>query len=271
MKISIITPSFNSLNFLKDCYKSVQDQKYPNIEHIIVDGLSNDGTQEWALDKDIKFISEKDNGMWDAVNKGIEAATGDIILQLNCDEQLMENAIEKSIKMFKKNKDVDFFVGDVIFVNEDSSFNCYRKALTIKKDLIISLSLYASVCATFYRKRVFDLYKFDTNLKASADADFVYKILEYGYKYKLMKYYTSLFTVRGDNKQYSRIALEECDYLRKKYNHKKNILKKIKKYFYSLVDGAWYTKIPLKYRLYYREKKSYVKIYFPTPNIKKYP
>ena len=66
-----------------------------------------------------------------------------------------------------------------------------------------------------------------------------------------------------DNKQYSKIALEECTYLRKKYNHQKTILKKIKKYFYSLIDGVWITKIPLEYRLYYREEKSYKKIVDP--------
>lgn len=269
MKVSIITPSYNSLNFLKDCYESVQNQNYHNIEHIVIDGLSSDGTQEWAKDKNIKFKSEKDNGMWDAVNKGIDLSTGDIIIQLNCDEQLMENVIEKCVEVFKKNESMDFFVGDVIFINEDSTFNCYRKALTIKKDLIISLSLYASTCATFYRKKIFDSQKFDTDFKDSADADFVYKLLEEGYKYKLLKFYTSIFMIRSDNKQISKNAYEECMFLRKKYNHPKTLFKKIKKYFYSFINLIWVTKVPLKYTYFWEGKKNYEKIYFPSFKIKK--
>ena len=82
LKISIITPTFNSEKYLVRCIKSIQSQDYNNIEHIIIDGDSNDGTkkiiEKYQNNKTI-LISEKDDGIWDAMNKGLKIASGDIV------------------------------------------------------------------------------------------------------------------------------------------------------------------------------------------------
>ena len=89
MKISIITVTFNSIKFINDCIDSVKRQNYNNIEHIIIDGVSTDGTinlLKSKYDQSITLISEPDKGIYDAMNKGINVSTGEIIGFLNSDD-----------------------------------------------------------------------------------------------------------------------------------------------------------------------------------------
>ena len=89
MKVSVITVCYNSDQTIEDTIKSVINQDYPNIEYIIVDGLSKDNTLEIVnkhKDKIAKIVSEKDNGIYDAINKGIELASGELVSVLNSDD-----------------------------------------------------------------------------------------------------------------------------------------------------------------------------------------
>jgi glycosyltransferase involved in cell wall biosynthesis len=119
VKISIITTSYNSSATIKDTINSVLKQKYTDIEYIIIDGGSNDGTVEIVQsfgDKISRFISEPDSGMYSAMNKGIRLASGDIIGILNSDDFLYdENIIAKIAKTFS-GEDIDAVYGDVVFV-----------------------------------------------------------------------------------------------------------------------------------------------------------
>lgn len=92
MKISIITATLNSAAHIADCVKSVNDQTYDDIEHIFIDGASKDNTLEIIKsipNRVAKIVSEPDKGIYDAMNKGIEAATGDVIGILNSDDFLL--------------------------------------------------------------------------------------------------------------------------------------------------------------------------------------
>ncbi len=101
MKISIITASFKCAQTIEDCIQSIVSQTYPNIEHIIIDGGSRDGTLNVISkykDKIAKLVSEPDSGIYDAMNKGIKIATGDIVGTLNSDdmyanEYVIENVV----------------------------------------------------------------------------------------------------------------------------------------------------------------------------------
>jgi hypothetical protein len=87
MKISVITPSFRNSDWLKLCIASVADQGV-DLEHIVQDSCSDDATQEWLPnDSRVKAFIEKDGGMYDAINRGLRRASGDILAYLNCDEQ----------------------------------------------------------------------------------------------------------------------------------------------------------------------------------------
>lgn len=109
MKISIITVTYNSSKTLKDTIESVLKQTYTNYEHIIVDGLSKDNTMEIVKEYEakyngkLKYISEKDSGLYDAMNKGIKMATGDIIGILNSDDMYAhENVLQEIVEKFKE-------------------------------------------------------------------------------------------------------------------------------------------------------------------------
>ncbi len=120
-KISIVTPSFNSAQFIRDAIESVLKQNYPNFEHIIIDGGSTDGTIE-ILKKypHLKWISEPDKGQSDALNKGFKLSSGDWILWLNSDDRLADNSINVYIKHIKKYHNYDMFYGHTNFIDSNN-------------------------------------------------------------------------------------------------------------------------------------------------------
>ena len=114
-KITIITVVKNNKNTLEKCIKSVLNQNYENLEYIIIDGNSSDGTDEIInkyRNNINKIIREKDDGIWDAMNKGIRHANGDIIGFLNSDDYYFDNTLETVNKYFSKNE-IDFLFGSV--------------------------------------------------------------------------------------------------------------------------------------------------------------
>ena len=119
MKISIITVVWNNATTIKDAIESVLSQTYDNIEYIVVDGASTDGTVEIVQsygDKISKFISEKDKGIYDGLNKGISLATGDMIAFLHSDDIYASDAIiEEVVLTFKSDKSLDGVYGDLVY------------------------------------------------------------------------------------------------------------------------------------------------------------
>ncbi len=123
MKISLITVTFNSARTLRDTIQSVLSQTYPDIEYIIVDGCSQDKTVDIIKEYEplfhgrLKWISEKDKGLYDAMNKGIRMATGDIIGIINSDDFYHRRDIIMKVTEAFKNSDIRAVYGDVRFVN----------------------------------------------------------------------------------------------------------------------------------------------------------
>jgi len=125
--VSIITPSFNQAKYLTAAYHSVISQNYPNIEYFIVDGGSTDGSVDlirgWAAAKNSRvkwWISEKDKGQADAINKGFSKASGEIVAWLNSDDQYMNGAVEKAVAIFNANPDHGLIFSDVFSIDADS-------------------------------------------------------------------------------------------------------------------------------------------------------
>jgi len=123
MKISIITVVWNNEETISDAIDSVLSQTYKNIEYIIIDGASSDGTVEIVKsykDKITKFVSEPDKGLYDAMNKGIALSTGEIVGILNSDDFYIDEFVcEKIVREFEE-KNVDSVYGDLIFVKPDN-------------------------------------------------------------------------------------------------------------------------------------------------------
>ena len=123
-KISIITVTLNSSKTLLECLSSVSEQTYANIEHIIVDGNSIDNTLELIKSTNnrvSKVISESDNGIYHAMNKGINVSTGDIVGFLNSDDKFYNKySIELIVNSFINEKHIDCVYGNLIYVNQQN-------------------------------------------------------------------------------------------------------------------------------------------------------
>lgn len=122
MKISIITVCYNAEKYIRDCLDSVLAQDHPDIEHIIVDGASTDGTLEIlkSYEKQVaKIISEKDEGLYDAMNKGVAMATGEVIGILNADDLYPNSKVLSLVATAFENPATQMSFGDLVYVNED--------------------------------------------------------------------------------------------------------------------------------------------------------
>jgi glycosyltransferase involved in cell wall biosynthesis len=128
MKVSIITVCYNSAATIDTTLQSVRDQDYPHIEHIIVDGGSRDETMSIVsrYPHVAKAISEKDDGLYDAINKGINLATGDVVGILNSDDFFPGNNIISLVAGSFRNTSIDAVYGDVAFVKPDNLFKVVR-------------------------------------------------------------------------------------------------------------------------------------------------
>lgn len=192
LKISIITVSFNSQETIEDTIKSIENQTYNNIEYIIVDGLSSDDTIKIASKYPnvvSKLITEKDNGLYDAMNKGIDLATGDVIGILNSDDLFCDNfAVEKVMNIFNQNPDLDSVYADIFYVSKENTNNIVRKWVSgfqkkFKKG-------WHPAHPTFYvKKEVYNRYGgFNLSFRLAADFELMLRFLE---KYKISTYYLS--------------------------------------------------------------------------------
>lgn len=122
MKISIITVCYNSAKTIEKTFQSLQSQTYKNIEYIVVDGMSSDPTSDIIENnKDIisKYVSESDKGLYDAMNKGIQLATGDIVGILNSDDIFTDDYVLENIAKFHSENNIEASVGNIIQFNEE--------------------------------------------------------------------------------------------------------------------------------------------------------
>jgi glycosyltransferase involved in cell wall biosynthesis len=157
-KISIVTASFNSIKTIVETIESVKKQDYPNWEHWVIDGGSTDGTLE-VLKKypHLKWISEKDEGHYHAMNKGIQRSTGEVVNMLNADDCLTPGALRKVGEAFEAHPDWDALFGDIIYVDgEDREIYRRREAKYDYDVLRLSGVCYVIHQTLFVKKAVHD-------------------------------------------------------------------------------------------------------------------
>jgi glycosyltransferase involved in cell wall biosynthesis len=202
MKISVITPSFRNSDWLKLCIASVADQGV-DLEHIVQDSCSDDATQEWLPnDSRVKAFIEKDGGMYDAINRGLRRASGDILAYLNCDEQYVPGALAAVHQFFDANPNVEVLFGDALVVDPVGRYLCHRQAsIPTRYHSCACGNLATLTCSTFFRRSVIDQRGifFDPNYKAVGDAVWVSRLIDQKVRLALMPKVTSTFTETGDN------------------------------------------------------------------------
>jgi glycosyltransferase involved in cell wall biosynthesis len=191
MKISIITVVYNNKFTIKDAIESVLSQTYKNIEYIIVDGASTDGTVEIIQsygDRITTFISEKDKGIYDAMNKGLKLATGDIVGILNSDDFYIDtHVISKVIQIFQDNP-IDSMFADLVYVhpnNLEKTVRYYDSSHFTPKKFAYG---WMPAHPTFFIKReMYEKYGyFKTDYKIAADYELLARFLG---KFKISYFY----------------------------------------------------------------------------------
>jgi glycosyltransferase involved in cell wall biosynthesis len=182
MTISIITASFNNKSTINETIESVVSQSYPLIEYIIIDGNSTDGTKqiiESYSGKISKYISEPDKGIYDALNKGISLASGDIIGFLHADDTYSNSGIlSKVAAEFTQSPHLWAVYGDLQFVSQNDSSKVIRswKSQPFQKSLLTKGWMPAHP-TLFIKKEIYQKFGlFDANYKIAADYDFVLRV-----------------------------------------------------------------------------------------------
>jgi glycosyltransferase involved in cell wall biosynthesis len=212
IRISVVTPSYKQIDFLKCCAASVADQAGDfEVEHLIHDGGSGREFEQWAAEQQgAVCISEKDDGMYDAINRGFRKANGDIIAWLNCDEQYLPGALDKVSRFFDSHPDIDIVFGDVVLVDELMTPLAYRRAIkpSIAHTRYSHLSTFSA--ATFIRRRALDEGHFlQTRWKTIADAVWIEELLSAGYRSATIREPLAVFCMLGSNLGQSSLLFEE--------------------------------------------------------------
>ena len=345
MKITIITPSFNQLPYLKRCIASVADQVLPKAEclvdgcqmvvdqdgetpqqlsndhsstepalqvhHHIQDGGSTDGTVEFLREFQSKvesqksnvggevalnnsttsnlstasalpeprqpstnnyqltFASEADEGMYDALNKGISFVLqkqfsdnrqlttvncdDEIVAWLNCDEQYLPGALQRVAHFFETRPEVDFVYGDVLMVEPEGALLMYRKNPPLRRAYVQADHLYTQSAAMFFRAVIFSSgIRFNSAWKAVGDCDFIVRTLTDGFRPAQIKEYLAVCTMTGQNISRGSSGVNELDKFRRQgpvlFRAGRPVFNALR-YFEKFLRGGYRQVTPLEYDL----------------------
>lgn len=223
-KISIVTPSYNQEDFIEKTLISVLSQKYPNLEYIVIDGGSTDGTLEVLkrYKQNIILISEKDKGQTNALNKGFDIASGDILGFINSDDLYLPNSFSQITEFFDREKDINWATGLCSVIDEND--RKIRNTVVKWKNLWLSIKLpqrwqfhlllvlnFISQPATFWRRKAWTaIGPFDESLKYTMDYDYWLRLLN-KFPLGVINNYLAAFRVHSSSKtkRYKKEQLNE--------------------------------------------------------------
>lgn len=205
--ISVITPSYNQVDFLEKNLQSVRDQGYTNIEHIVVDGGSNDGSvdllREYENQYNLRWISESDRGQSHAVNKGIDMAKGKWIGWQNSDDFYPSGTFDAVVELIESNQNTDVIYGDTLFVDENGNEITRNFHTRPSKFVQKYWSLFASNQSTFIHCSVWeDIGGLDEDLYYTMDAKLMWELLEGDYCYHCVHQPLGAFRVQKNAKTF---------------------------------------------------------------------
>jgi glycosyltransferase involved in cell wall biosynthesis len=207
--ISIVTPSFNQALFIGDALESTRLQNYPKLEHLVIDGLSVDGTPEVLHRLEaaiktmrVKCVFERDSGQSEALNKGFRQAKGDIIGWLNADDRYLPGCFRQIAQAFTDYPEVDVFYGDYTLVNERGKTLRIRPEIEFNSFILRHHRvLYIATTATFFRRRIFDEGNWiNETLHYAMDLDFFVRLAAKGYRFKHIPAMLADYRLQPDSK-----------------------------------------------------------------------
>ena len=174
--VSVVTPTLNRAHYLEQTLRSVAGQTYPRIEHIVVDGGSTDGTLEllrrWQGRYDLRWVSARDDGMYEAINHRLKMARGGIVAYLNSDDLYFPWTIQTVVRRFGQRPAADFVFGDVLSWDTQAGSTVVGWQLPFSLDYIRRCGMLAQP-GVFWKRRVMDDgEQFDETLRLVADCDY---------------------------------------------------------------------------------------------------
>jgi len=187
--VSIITPSFNQASFIEDTIESVVRQDYENVEYIVVDGNSTDGSVEIIKSyaeqypQTIRWISEEDEGQVDAINKGFHRANGEIVAWLNSDDAYFHRQVIKEVVLaFEDHRDADLIYGDAVLVSSDNQLLKVWRVPDFDKDWLLRGCRIIQP-ALFFRRSVVQAEQMDPSISVVLDYEFWLRLAKKGYSF----------------------------------------------------------------------------------------
>lgn len=213
MLISVVTPSFNQPDWLRLCLASVADQREVAVEHIVQDNLSGPEVESAARGfPGVRLFRERDEGMYDAVNRGLRRARGELCAYLNCDEQYLPGTLRTAAAAFEADPALDILFGDVVVIAPDGRYLCSRQVLPPLRWHSRVCFLNTFTAAMFFRHRLLDgpdgLF-FDGRLRDLGDADWVQRALDRGLRMRTARAYLAAFVETGANRNLAPAARRE--------------------------------------------------------------
>jgi glycosyltransferase involved in cell wall biosynthesis len=193
IRISIVTPSYNQVQYLEECVRSVKEQNHLPYEHIVVDGASTDGTVELLRElssspgyEHLRWISEPDKGQSDALNKGFQSARGDLIGWLNADDKYRPGCFEHVVTNFGRFKQCDVLYGDYTLIDRDNRCLQIRREISFSPFVLAYHKvLYIPTTATFFDQRIFREGNFvDIQYHYAMDYEFFLRLSRRGYRFR---------------------------------------------------------------------------------------
>ena len=267
-KISIVMPSYNQVEFIERSILSVLNQNYQNYELLIIDGGSNDGTIE-VIKKYQKYItfwiSEKDKGQSDALNKGFERCSGEIFGWLNSDDVYLPDAFKLVVRAMKKNPNKKIIFGDFLSIDRGDNILDFHHVFDFNLNQFKYEGFHLNAQSMFWRKNVHESFSgFDKNLKITMDYQM---ILEFGINEGQNSFLRIPLALGGFRRYegqktggYPSRVFKEHNRLsnRYKYSDKYKLSGKLKRLYFRFRRLWWYTKRGGISNLIDRLKKAYV-------------
>lgn len=243
LKVSIITICYNAEKTIEQTIQSVLGQTYPHVEYVIVDGKSTDGTMEIVnryRDKITKVISEPDEGIYDAMNKGIRMTSGDVIGIVNADDWIEPDAIEHVVRCFLDH-DTDIVHGDIRLVYEDGMSQEAMKTDSLDK---LWHSMVVRHPATFVKKDVYEKQGlFDTSYRITGDYDFILRCYANGVRFCYLDKILSNFRMDGISNTGSRECAKETRQVSLTYIDKAPDSSAVYKELSEIMDNEFFLEI----------------------------
>jgi glycosyltransferase involved in cell wall biosynthesis len=242
--VSIVTPSYNQGRYIERTLRSIRDQRYPLVEHIVVDGESTDGTvqilRHYERTYNLLWISETDSGMYEAINKGMRLATGDIVAYLNSDDHYFPWTVEVAVRALLSRPDAAFIYGDMVNVDDAAADATVFFYPPFRLNHLRRWGFLGQPTVFWRRGAMDEAGPFDESLRFIGDCDYWIRL---GERHRGLKV-DEILAVEHNHPQAKRMSqsealMTEIQALRERYMPRKKLARQASTSWERLYAGFW--------------------------------